>query len=299
MNVHDGSAPGRGRRRLRARACGPWTGRPTRPPCAGCRCGWCTPRCGSGTRAPPLAQASAGPSEQVLAEDDRRGRRRARPPPPGGREGHHRGAARGTRYPPAARGTQRLRARPGHPRPQRRHRAAARLGEPGGRRPRRLPGDRRARRPRAPGQDPDRAARRARRRRRAETSAAVRLRLPGGGRRGTRLCEAVRAWRCPAHESTDHPLLAGEPARLHEQQAAEVLEDGAAGRRRGASVGAGTPADRRGTGPQGAGGRLGDADLLVVGARRRHGHFGLQLGRVAHAVLHHSACPVAVVPQRA
>lgn len=42
-----------------------------------------------------------------------------------------------------------------------------------------------------------------------------------------------------------------------------------------------------------------DAGLLVVGARRREGHFGLQLGGVAHAVLHHSACPVAVVPQRA
>jgi nucleotide-binding universal stress UspA family protein len=42
-----------------------------------------------------------------------------------------------------------------------------------------------------------------------------------------------------------------------------------------------------------------DAGLLVVGAQWRHGHFGLQIGRVAHAVLHHSACPVAVVPQRA
>jgi nucleotide-binding universal stress UspA family protein len=40
------------------------------------------------------------------------------------------------------------------------------------------------------------------------------------------------------------------------------------------------------------------ADLLVVGARRRPGHFGLQLGLVAHTVLHHAACPVAVVPQR-
>ena len=39
------------------------------------------------------------------------------------------------------------------------------------------------------------------------------------------------------------------------------------------------------------------ADLLVVGARRRHGHFGLQLGLVAHGVLHHAACPVAVVPE--
>ena len=37
-------------------------------------------------------------------------------------------------------------------------------------------------------------------------------------------------------------------------------------------------------------------DLLVVGARRGDGHVGLQLGRVAHGLLHHSACPVVVVP---
>ncbi|WP_425584885.1 universal stress protein [Streptomyces vastus] len=37
--------------------------------------------------------------------------------------------------------------------------------------------------------------------------------------------------------------------------------------------------------------------LLVVGARRRHGHVGLQLGLVNHAVLHHAPCPIAVVPQ--
>ena len=40
-----------------------------------------------------------------------------------------------------------------------------------------------------------------------------------------------------------------------------------------------------------------DAGLLVVGARRRHGGFGLQLGPVNHAMLHHAPCPVAVVPQ--
>ncbi|WP_149549222.1 universal stress protein [Streptomyces marokkonensis] len=40
-----------------------------------------------------------------------------------------------------------------------------------------------------------------------------------------------------------------------------------------------------------------DADLLVVGARRRKGHWGLQLGLTSHAVLHHAPCPVAVVPQ--
>ncbi|MBQ0984780.1 universal stress protein [Streptomyces sp. F63] len=40
-----------------------------------------------------------------------------------------------------------------------------------------------------------------------------------------------------------------------------------------------------------------EASLLVVGAHARRGHFGLQLGLVNHAVLHHSPCPVAVVPQ--
>jgi nucleotide-binding universal stress UspA family protein len=40
-----------------------------------------------------------------------------------------------------------------------------------------------------------------------------------------------------------------------------------------------------------------EADLLVVGARRRQGHLGLQLGLINHALLHHAPCPVAVVPQ--
>jgi nucleotide-binding universal stress UspA family protein len=39
------------------------------------------------------------------------------------------------------------------------------------------------------------------------------------------------------------------------------------------------------------------AELLVVGARRRRGHLGLQLGLINHAVLHHAPCPIVVVPQ--
>lgn len=39
------------------------------------------------------------------------------------------------------------------------------------------------------------------------------------------------------------------------------------------------------------------ADLLVVGARRRAGAVGLHLGLVSHALLHHAACPVAVIPR--
>ncbi|MDX3458616.1 universal stress protein [Streptomyces sp. ME02-8801-2C] len=128
-----------------------------------------------------------------------------------------------------------------------------------------------------------------------EQPAAVRFAYEEARRRGV-LLEAVRAWRCPAHESTDHPLLTGEPARLHEEHAAEVLEAALSH----------APADvdlhrRTVEGP--ARHVLLDAshsaDLLVVGAERRSGHFGLQLGRVAHAVLHHSACPVVVVPQQA
>ncbi|MCF3124579.1 universal stress protein [Streptomyces arenae] len=32
-------------------------------------------------------------------------------------------------------------------------------------------------------------------------------------------------------------------------------------------------------------------------ARRREGHLGMRLGPVNHTVLHHAACPVAVVPR--
>jgi nucleotide-binding universal stress UspA family protein len=111
--------------------------------------------------------------------------------------------------------------------------------------------------------------------------------------------DALRAWRCPAYESTDDPLLEGEPARLHEQRAAEILESALSE----AAAEHPTVELRRRT-AEGSVRRVlldasDDADLLVVGVRRHHGLAGLQLGRVAHTLLHHSACPVAVVPQRA
>ncbi|MFS8204725.1 universal stress protein [Streptomyces sp. CWNU-52B] len=127
-------------------------------------------------------------------------------------------------------------------------------------------------------------------------SAAVRFAFQEAKRRGAAL-EAVRAWRCPAYESTDHPLLAGEPARLHEQQAGEIL---AAAVDEAAAEYPSVELHRRiveGTARKVLLDASASADLLVVGARRRNGHFGLQLGRVAHTALHHSACPVAVVPQ--
>ncbi|MFC8917724.1 universal stress protein [Streptomyces sp. NPDC057116] len=38
------------------------------------------------------------------------------------------------------------------------------------------------------------------------------------------------------------------------------------------------------------------AQVLVVGRRVRHSPVGMRIGSVAHAALHHAACPVAVVP---
>ncbi len=127
----------------------------------------------------------------------------------------------------------------------------------------------------------------------AEPSPAVRFAYAEALRRGVPL-EAVRAWRCPAHESTDHPLPADAPARLHEEHAEKALDEALRD----------APPDLeliRRTVEGHARRVLVDAshhaDLLVVGVRRREGRFGLQLGRVAHAALHHSACPIAVVPQ--
>ncbi|MEV6979064.1 universal stress protein [Kitasatospora sp. NPDC093806] len=42
--------------------------------------------------------------------------------------------------------------------------------------------------------------------------------------------------------------------------------------------------------------RAADAELLVVGRRVRRSPLGAHVGAVAHAVLHHAPCPVAVVP---
>jgi nucleotide-binding universal stress UspA family protein len=38
------------------------------------------------------------------------------------------------------------------------------------------------------------------------------------------------------------------------------------------------------------------AQLMVVGRRVRHSAVGGRIGSVAHAVIHHAPCPVAVVP---
>ncbi|MGH4031195.1 universal stress protein [Actinomycetota bacterium Odt1-20B] len=104
---------------------------------------------------------------------------------------------------------------------------------------------------------------------------------------------AVRAWRCPAHELPDYPtddfeahrvraedelaLALRQPRQAHDAVAVHAQPQ--EGRARDVLVAASAL-----------------CDLLVVGARRRRSGFGLQLGPVGHAALHHSACPVAVVP---
>ncbi|WP_406835151.1 universal stress protein [Streptomyces sp. AHU1] len=125
---------------------------------------------------------------------------------------------------------------------------------------------------------------------------AVRFAFREAQARGSELT-AVRAWRNPSQEPVDHMLLADDAARLREERASTGLDDAlheAAREHPQVEV-------RRRT-VEGPAHRAlleasAQADLVVVGARRRHGHFGLQLGRVAHTLLHHAECPVAVVPQ--
>lgn len=132
----------------------------------------------------------------------------------------------------------------------------------------------------------------------AERTAALRFAAREAEARGSALT-AVRAWRRPAREHGDQPLVTEDTAEAHDARTSAELEEAlrAIGREHpGLSVDSRTV--------EGPAHRVlldaaADADLVIVGAERRHGHFGLQLGRAAHTLLHHSACPVAVVPHRA
>ncbi|NGO78860.1 universal stress protein [Streptomyces sp. YC504] len=118
--------------------------------------------------------------------------------------------------------------------------------------------------------------------------------LRAAERRGAQL-QAVHAWRYPAHELPDRPITEDvvEPHRLRAQgeltQALRNLGDA----HRDPAVRSEVVEGRPRTALLDA---AKNADLLVVGARRRTGHVGMQLGPVNHAVLHHATCPVAIVP---
>ncbi|MGW1362262.1 universal stress protein [Streptomyces chartreusis] len=127
--------------------------------------------------------------------------------------------------------------------------------------------------------------------------AAVRFAAREARVRGSALT-AVRAWRAPTHEPGDHLLIADDASGAHEEQASNRLTDALRETEREHPE---VEVLRRLV--EGPTHRVlleasADADLIVVGALRRHGHFGLQLGRAAHSLLHHSECPVAIVPQR-
>jgi nucleotide-binding universal stress UspA family protein len=110
--------------------------------------------------------------------------------------------------------------------------------------------------------------------------------------------DVVRTWRRPAHEPVDHLLLSGDGGAYFAERSSELLDkavEAAAFEHSGVRL--------RRTTVEGSAHRVltersAAADLLVVGARRRDGLVGLELGRVAHRALHHASCPVAVVPQR-
>ncbi|MEO3850744.1 universal stress protein [Streptomyces sp. B8F3] len=107
---------------------------------------------------------------------------------------------------------------------------------------------------------------------------------------------AVRAWRCPVYETQGH--LGHGSVALHEEKAATVLTDVLHEPHRahpGVEV-----RHRVAEGPAHhvLMGASAEAGLVVLGAPRRRGRAGLQLGRVTHALLHHATCPVAVVPER-
>ncbi|MFJ4750504.1 universal stress protein [Streptomyces albogriseolus] len=125
-----------------------------------------------------------------------------------------------------------------------------------------------------------------------EHPAALRFAADEARRRGVPL-EAVRAWRCPAYETTDLPLAAGEAAHLHEKRAAEELHAALSDVPAGVEVHARTV---EGPAREVLVDASHTADLLVVGARRHEGRLSPHLGRVTHTALHRSACPVAVVP---
>lgn len=125
---------------------------------------------------------------------------------------------------------------------------------------------------------------------------AVRFAFREAEARGCTL-DVVRTWRCPAHESADHPRPAEDPAHRHEEQASALLD----------ALLADAIADHPGVlvhrvtveGPARKVllHRSAAADLVVIGARRGHDPHGLRLGRVGHTLLHHAQCPVAVVPE--
>lgn len=124
---------------------------------------------------------------------------------------------------------------------------------------------------------------------------AVRFALREAQVRHCRLV-VVHAWSAPLGAITT-PQAPSWPLEAHRRAPAQVLDDALCG---AVDDCRDAPVSRRaveGPARQALLDAAAEADLLIVGARRRLGHPGLQLGLVNHAALHHAPCPVAVVPQ--
>ncbi|WP_327312709.1 universal stress protein [Streptomyces sp. NBC_01235] len=108
---------------------------------------------------------------------------------------------------------------------------------------------------------------------------------------------AVHAWNPSSRVLTPRPAPSWYALEAHRRPPSQVLDDalrGLAERYRDARV---SPRVIEGPARRALLDAASAADLLVVGARGRQGHPGLQLGLINHALLHHAPCPVAVVPQ--
>ncbi len=239
--------------------------------------------------ASPPARGGAGP------RGVRRDRRRLRTSQEGCSYGAvvERGAARGRDRRPARQRAQRLRTGTGIQRVRRPRRNAPGIGQPRRGGASGLPGRRGARRGGAPS-CPLRECRRRCRGGRGQRH--VQFAFREAHVRHCRLV-AVHAWSAPLYASATPRALPSNTPETRWRSPARVLDDalrGASERYRDA------PVNRRvieGSARHALLGAAVEADLLVVGARRRQGHLGLQLGLVNHAVLHHAPCPVAVVPR--
>ncbi|MEU2133515.1 universal stress protein [Streptomyces sp. NPDC018352] len=124
--------------------------------------------------------------------------------------------------------------------------------------------------------------------------AAVRFAFREAGARDCEL-DAVCAWRCPGHNHADPRRTASEHL-YHKERAATLIDEAVAETVREDPTVRLHLAAVEGTAAKVLVRRSAAADLVVVGVQRRVGHLGPRLGRVAHVLLHHADCPVAVVP---
>ncbi|MET9557838.1 universal stress protein [Streptomyces sp. NPDC006645] len=128
-------------------------------------------------------------------------------------------------------------------------------------------------------------------------SAAAEFAFAEAQARDARL-HAVHAWRPPAYVLPDIPVPPDLLTETRDRQARELLTMALQEpSRRHESVRV-IPEAFNGPAREGLLGAAASADLVVIGARRRHTSPAMQLGSVNHAVLHHAPCPVALVPQR-